>query len=101
MTGMEVLELITYHCLGIGFIASGMRNSKKKFTKKRAGEIFDSGVTTVNGYLIQAFAGLIITLVAVWGIGTDGMISAPSPRSASSWRASAASFTSTICAARG
>ena len=76
MTGMEVLELITYHCLGIGFIASGMRNSKKKFTKKRAGEIFDSGVTTVNGYLIQAFAGLIITLVAVWGIGTDGMISA-------------------------
>ena len=76
MTGMEVLELITYHCLGIGFIASGMRNSKKKFTKKRAGEIFDSGVTTVNGYLIQAFAGLIITLIAVWAIGTDGMISA-------------------------
>ena len=30
-----------------------MRNSKKKFNKKRAGEIFDSGVTTVNGYLIQ------------------------------------------------
>ena len=41
MSGMEVLEVITYHCLGIGFIASGMRNSKKKFTKKRAGEIFD------------------------------------------------------------
>ena len=40
-TGMQVLEMITYHCLGIGFIASGMRNSKKKFTKKRAGEIFD------------------------------------------------------------
>lgn len=75
-TGMQVLEMITYHCLGIGFIASGMRNSKKKFTKKRAGEIFDSGVTTVNGYLIQAFAGLIITIIAVWGIGTDGMISA-------------------------
>ena len=76
MTGMDVLELITYHCLGIGFVASGMRNSKKKFTKKRAGEIFDSGVTTVNGYLIQAFAGLIITIVAVWGLNTDGMISA-------------------------
>ena len=42
MTGMQVLEVITYHCLGIGFIASGMRNSKKKFTKQRAGEIFDS-----------------------------------------------------------
>ncbi len=76
MSGMDMLEVITYHCLGIGFIASGMRNSKKKFNKKRAGEIFDSGVTTVNGYLIQAFLGLIITIIAVWGLQTSGMISA-------------------------
>lgn len=75
-SGMEVLEMITYHCLGIGFIASGMRGSKKKFTKKRAVEIFDSGVTTVNGYLIQAFVGLIITIIAVWVFKTPGMISA-------------------------
>ena len=75
-SGMQVLEMITYHCLGIGFIASGMRNSKKKFTKRRAGEIFDSGVTTVNGYLIQAFVGLIITLIAAWAIKTPGLISA-------------------------
>ena len=76
MTGMQVLELITYHCLGIGFVASGMRNSKKKFTKQRAAEIFDSGVLTVNGYLIQAFAGLIITLIAVSVFHTEGLISA-------------------------
>ena len=76
MSGMQVLEVITYHCLGIGFIASGMRNSKKKFTKKRAGEIFDSGVTTVNGYLIQAFLGLIVTIIAVWGLDSSGLISA-------------------------
>ena len=56
-SGMEVLEMITYHCLGIGFIATGLRSSKKKFTKQRAGEIFDSGVVTVNGYLIQGFVG--------------------------------------------
>lgn len=75
-TGMEVLEMITYHCLGIGFIASGMRSSKKKFTKQRAGEVFDSGVTTVNSYLIQAFVGLVITIIAVCAIKTPGMISA-------------------------
>ena len=75
-SGMQMLEMITYHCLGIGFIASGMRNSKKKFNKKRAGEIFDSGVTTVNGYLIQAFGGLIITIIAAWAIGSEGLISA-------------------------
>ena len=76
VSGMDMLEMITYHCLGLGFVASGMRNSKKKFTKKRAGEIFDSGVVTVNGYLIQAFGGLIITIIAVWALHTDGMISA-------------------------
>lgn len=75
-SGMEVLEMITYHCLGIGFIATGMRSSKKKFTKQRAGEIFDSGVTTVNGYLIQAFLGLIITILAVCVFNVDGLIAA-------------------------
>lgn len=75
-SGMEVLEMITYHCLGIGFIATGLRSSKKKFTKQRAGEIFDSGVVTVNGYLIQGFVGLVITLLAVCVFKTEGMISA-------------------------
>ncbi|MDE7296863.1 MAG: hypothetical protein K2N84_06305 [Clostridia bacterium] len=75
-SGMNVLETITYHCLGVGFVATGMRSSKKKFNKKRAGEIFDSGVTTVNGYLIQAFVGLAITLIAAYLIHTDGLISA-------------------------
>lgn len=74
-SGMQILEMITYHCLGIGFIATGMRSSKKKFTKRRAGEIFDSGVTTVNGYLIQAFAGLLITILAVTLFHVDGLIS--------------------------
>ena len=75
-SGMNVLEIITYHCLGLGFIASGMRTSKRKFNKKRAGEVFDSGLTTVSGYLIQAFFGLAVTLIAAYCIHTDGLISA-------------------------
>lgn len=75
-SGMEILELITYHCLGIGFVASGMRTSKKKFNKQRAGEVFNSGLTTVNGYLIQAFVGLAITLIAAYLCHVDGLISA-------------------------
>lgn len=75
-SGMGVLETITYHCLGIGFVATGMRSSRKKFDKKRAGEIFDSGVTTVNGYLIQAFFGLAVTLICAYLIHTEGLISA-------------------------
>lgn len=75
-SGMEILELITYHCLGIGFVASGMRTSKKKFNKQRAGEVFNSGLTTVNGYLVQAFVGLAITLIAAYLCHVDGLISA-------------------------
>lgn len=75
-SGMQILEMITYHCLGIGFVASGMRTSKKKFTKARAGEIFNSGLTTVNGYLVQAFFGLAVTLIAAYLFHAKGLISA-------------------------
>ena len=74
--GMEVLELITYHSLGIGFIAMGMRFSDRKFTKQRSVEIFDSGVTTVNGYLLQVFIGMVIVMIAMYVFNVDGLIEA-------------------------
>lgn len=64
--GMTIFELITYHCLALGFIASSMKVGKEKFGKKRAREIFDSGVTTVSTYLLQAVLGLGITLLIAW-----------------------------------
>lgn len=76
LDGMEILELITYHCLGIGFVAMGMRGSKKKFTKKRANEIFDSGLVTVNSYLLQGIFGLVVTIIAVCAFHTEGLIEA-------------------------
>ncbi len=60
--GMDVLEVITYHCLAIGFIAQALKISDKKMTKQRSIEIFDSGVTTVATYLLQAVLGFGITL---------------------------------------
>lgn len=74
--GMQILELITYHCLGFGFVAMGMRGSKKKFTKHRAEEIFDSGVVTVSSYLLQAFLGIVITMFAVGVFHVAGLIDA-------------------------
>ncbi|MBR6700714.1 MAG: hypothetical protein IKL72_03185 [Firmicutes bacterium] len=62
--GMEILETITYHALALGFIASALKTSKNKLTKKRSIEIFDTGVTTVSTYLLQAILGLGITIVA-------------------------------------
>lgn len=62
--GYEVLEIITYHCLALGFIASTLKTSNSKVTKKRVGEVFNAGVTTVSTYLIQAIFGLAITMIA-------------------------------------
>ncbi len=62
--GTEVLEMITYHCLALGFIASTFRPSKGKLTKKRTSEIFNTGVTTVSTYLIQGIFGMAISIIA-------------------------------------
>ncbi|MCQ2554572.1 MAG: hypothetical protein MJ171_02845 [Clostridia bacterium] len=61
--GQATLELLTYHCLALGFISSTYRSASAKFGKKRTVEIIDSGVTTVSGYLIQAIFGLGITIL--------------------------------------
>lgn len=63
-SGTNDLEVITYHTLALGFIASAFKPSKTKLTKKRAVEIFNTGVTTVSTYLLQAVFGLGISIVA-------------------------------------
>ena len=62
--GMSTMEMITYHTLALGFIATSLKTSEKKLTKKRNVEIFNTGVTTVSTYLIQAIFGLGITMIA-------------------------------------
>lgn len=61
--GMALLETITYHTLALGFIASAFKTTGGKLTKQRSAEIFNTGVTTVSTYLIQAVAGLGITMI--------------------------------------
>lgn len=62
--GQATLEVLTYHCLALGFIASTLKVSENKFTKKRSIEIFDTGVMDVSNYLLQGVLGLIITIGA-------------------------------------
>ncbi len=61
--GMTNLEVVTYHALALGFIASAFKTTGGKLTKQRSNEIFNTGVTTVSTYLIQAIFGLAITLI--------------------------------------
>ncbi len=62
--GAGVLEIITYHGLALGFIATTLKPANGKFGKQRSREIFDTGVTTVAAYLLQGVLGLGITIIA-------------------------------------
>ena len=62
--GTDVLEQITYHMLALGFIASAFKGGHGKLSKRRTRDIFNSGVTTVATYLLQAVVGFGITLIA-------------------------------------
>ena len=76
--GTKNLEVITYHALALGFIASAFKTTGERLTKKRVAEIFNTGVTTVSTYLIQAIVGFGITLIAALVIkdffGAAGML---------------------------
>ena len=64
--GTATLEIITYHALALGFIASTLKPSSSKMTKQRTIEIFNTGVTTVSTYLLQAVFGMVISMAATW-----------------------------------
>ena len=62
--GVAILEIITYHCLALGFICTSLKVSDRKLTRLRQWEIFNTGVTTVSTYLLQGAVGMAITIIA-------------------------------------
>lgn len=62
--GYNNLEIVTYHALALGFVASSFKTENGKLSKKRTTEIFNTGVTTVSTYLLQAIVGFGITIIA-------------------------------------
>ena len=62
-SGIEILEILTYHCLAVGFIAMTLRKTKGK-SKTRTRDVINTGLTTVSTYLVQAFFGLVITTIS-------------------------------------
>ncbi len=72
--GYASLEIVAYHTLALGFIASTLKKTGDKMNKQRSGEIFNTGLTTVSTYLIQAVLGMVITIIATFVI--DGFFSA-------------------------
>ena len=57
------LEALTYHGLGLGFVAIALKDSgNKEEKKKERSTILNFGATVVSAYLLQGGLGLIITI---------------------------------------
>ena len=65
---IDLLNMLTYHGLAIGFIALSLRVPRLHDLKKQKGDgLYDSvnsGMLIVSNYLMQGALGLIITIIA-------------------------------------
>ncbi len=62
MLDIRTLEALTYHGLGLGFVAMSLKTTEREKDPHRQRDIFNTGLTTVAGYLLQAIAGIAITI---------------------------------------
>ena len=58
----RMMQVITYHALGIGFAAMTLRN-KNKHVKVNKTQVVEFGAMQGGTYMLQAFVGLLITIV--------------------------------------
>ena len=66
----STLEALTYHGLGLGFVALAWRHTEKIKGKKARRDVFNTSTITVGGYLIQGAVGLIITIALFYLVGS-------------------------------
>ena len=58
----RLMQVITYHCLAIGFAAMSLKTEKSTH-KTNSTQVFEFGALQGGTYMLQAFVGLGITLV--------------------------------------
>ena len=68
MVNQATMEIITYHALGIGFIALGLKQAKDS-QKTSAGKVMETGILTAATYVIQGLVGLAVTVALFYLIG--------------------------------
>lgn len=58
----RLMQVITYHCLAIGFAAMSLKTEKSTHKTNKA-QVFEFGALQGGTYMLQAFIGLGITIV--------------------------------------
>ena len=57
-----VMEIVTYHALGLGFVALALKNNKIE-SKSTPMKVIETGALTASTYVIQGIVGLIISIL--------------------------------------
>lgn len=65
----STMEIITYHCLGLGFAAMALKTAKEE-RKVSTVKVVESGAIMAGGYLIQALIGLVISIIFFYAAGS-------------------------------
>ncbi len=68
VVNQATMEIITYHALGIGFIALGLKQAKDS-QKTSMGKVVETGLLTGATYVIQGLVGLAVTIALFYAIG--------------------------------
>lgn len=58
----QLMQVVTYHCLAIGFAAMSLKTEKSKH-KTNSVQVMEFGALQGGTYMLQAFVGLGITLI--------------------------------------
>ena len=57
-----VMEIVTYHALGLGFVALALKNNKVE-SKSSPMKVIETGALTASTYVIQGIVGLVVSIL--------------------------------------
>ena len=57
-----MMEIVTYHALGLGFVALALKNNKIE-SKSTPMKVIETGALTASTYVIQGIIGLIVSII--------------------------------------
>ena len=57
----SMMEVVTYHALGLGFVALALKNNKLE-SKSSPMKVIETGALTASSYVIQGIVGLLVSI---------------------------------------
>lgn len=57
----SMMEIVTYHALGLGFVALALKNNKVE-SKSSTMKVIETGALTASTYVIQGIVGLLVSI---------------------------------------